>query len=92
MNNFVPDSACKQGKCANVTTGCQNVCWLTTPAGAILIAPAHPVVTNLSAPIPTWQERCTDGKHNFASFNEARDAEIADLRAALRSQPKGEAQ
>lgn len=36
-----------------------------------------------AAAIQTWQSRCTDGKHNFASFNEARDAEIADLRAAL---------
>lgn len=31
--------------------------------------------------IKTWQERCTDGKHNFATFSEARDAEIAELRA-----------
>jgi hypothetical protein len=44
----------------------------------------------MSANIKKWTERLTDGQHNFASTNEARDAEIADLRAALQAQ-QGEA-
>lgn len=44
----------------------------------------------MSTNIKKWTERLTDGQHNFASTNEARDAEIADLRAALQAQ-QGEA-
>ena len=34
MNNFgfVSNADCLQGRCANATTGCKDVCWLKTPA------------------------------------------------------------
>lgn len=40
----------------------------------------------MSANIKKWTDRLTDSQHNFATTNEARDAEIADLRAALQAQ------
>lgn len=35
--------------------------------------------------IKTWTQRLTDGKHHYATCNDARDAEIAELRARIES-------
>lgn len=92
LGKLVPDSACKQGKCAMSTAGCWNGCELlkSRPLGgsySVTIgtkpAPEQDATKVVSVPVPWEQRSDADSRANkfVERANVYMEAEIAEWRA-----------